>query len=181
MELDNYIIIAYNYYPKEINISDEIYFSSPEFLLRERIIKKRDLRWENLISELKIKFGFEYVLDRTDNEIGYRCVVYIHKGELLYECIFHISKITQLYCYLIKELKVDKIKIETVLLSQHFNKVPDTSLNEIEFIISILLRFFPYSLADEELCQQRLPDIATKNKPLGEVIFFDAFFADTIL
>lgn len=177
--MDIHTKVFFNYYPKGLNSDQPEYYQTKEHSAYKEIISIREVEWNNLLDTLSNQFGIENVLDRSDHEIGYRSVVYLHRTNLLFEIVINISKIAPIYTYSVKELEVDKKNIRTTLVSTYVNEWPLMLENDCKFILKSITIKFPYEIVDKSYHDQIIHDVSTINKPIGEATFFDVFFADT--
>jgi hypothetical protein len=166
------------YYPTGISSFDSQYDATKEYLALSELKNNVDARWKSFIDRMILKFGAEYVRDRSDNEPGNRCVIYIYQGDNLFEIVVHVSRIVRYYYYLIKKLTVDQAKVTTTQIDAVTNSMFSEIDTQVHAIIQTIEDIYNYSLMSQEAAETVLPNISTKNRNLGEATIFHAIFAD---
>ena len=175
------IAIIEQYYPKNISSFDPIYGTTQQNLALIELKREIDKRWTAFIERVTLKFGHEYVRDRSDNEPGNRCVIYCYTNNLLFEIVVHISRMVEYFFFLVKKNSVNVHLVQTKQIGVAINSAFEEVEEEMQFIIAAIKDVYNYNIMPEELAYTQLPFIATRNKTLGQSTVFNAVFADTEL
>jgi hypothetical protein len=167
------------YYPKNISSFDAKYDSTDQCVALSELKRQFDVRWSTFIDRMISNFGSEYVVDRSDNEPGNRCVIYLYRGDLLFEVVVHISRILPYFFYSAKKLLVNMAQIRTTKVQSINNGAFSEILDEVENTVKAIKAIYNYQIMPVELAHTLVPHISTKNKGLQEATIFHAVFADT--
>lgn len=167
------------YYPKNISSFDATYDSTDQCVALSELKRRFDVRWNTFIDRMILNFGNEYVMDRSDNEPGNRCVIYLYRSDLLFEVVVHIARILPYFFYSAKKLLVNIAQIKTTEVRSVDNSAFPEIRDEVEIIVKEITTIYNYEIMPVQFANKLLPDISTKNKNLGEATIFHAVFSDT--
>ena len=173
----------YKFYPRNISYYDEAYSSTEEYnRLATAISNKSKREWIDFLSELSTRFTKERVIDRTDAEPANRCVIYIYKEDLIFELVIHVSMIINLSSFFVRKAFVDRDIPMMRPLGFQWNKPLPEIEEEVDFILKSLKSLYPeYEIMPEGYNEILIPDIASRDKLLGQTSIFTAAFANTLL
>ena len=177
----NIIAILEKYYPKNISSYDTVYNSTPESKSLSELKSKADPRWSAFINLMTEKFQSYYVSDRTDNEVGNRCVIYCYRNSYLFEIVVHVSRIGNYFFFRVKKCSVNTELVQTKEVGSIVNRAFKEGEADIRYILDCIKHIYNFDIMSEELAYTIVPHISTNSKQLGEARVFDAVFGDTDL
>jgi hypothetical protein len=182
--LKEYILShIYNYFPKNINDSTELYWETREFLnLKNKCkeVSEDNLNWSNFYDRIREHFPYYLIIDQTQYLDFDRCnsLVITFKNEIndiRYFQIF-VSYIVPCYLICLTETTGNKdFKYNIDPLDQD-----GKTLFDLNIIRKTLLGFFPYQTVDESIGKSIVDDIAFQNLDFGEVSIYKAIFTNYI-
>jgi hypothetical protein len=183
---ENILSIIYNYFPKNIPDSNELYWETKEFLnLKKKCeeISESSSSWDNFFDRLKMHFPYYLIIDKTqyfDFDRGHSLVI-TFKNELNNIKYFEIFVSYIAPCYVIS-LTENNGKGDVKYNIDPINKLKldEKTAFDLTIIERTLLEFFPYQKIDESIGETILDDIAFQNIRFGNATIYKTLFVNNI-
>jgi len=177
----------YTYFPKDVGILDEAYWTTKEFLnLKEKcqLIADNTSLWNSLYDSLRELFPYYLIIDKTAYHDFDRCYSLIitfnnQVNNIKYFEVF-VSYIVPYYLICLTETDGKGSYKYSIYPFDSSNTVNEKTLFDLNIINETILKMFPYKMITPSIGKTILNDIAFQNLDFGEMSIYKAVFTNYI-